>query len=112
MADLAFIQKEIELRQNLAGENFVSPPASGAKVFVMGELQSAKDFEDENLYVFLETKLPNNWQYNVEDYYDPRATETDESDLINRGRSITHYSKAVPHGSNRKPICHFCFPLA
>ncbi|CAG9336208.1 unnamed protein product [Blepharisma stoltei] len=112
MADLAFIQKEIELRQNLAGENFISPPYNGAKVFVMGELLSAKDFEDDNLYIFMDSRLPPNWQYNLEDYYDPRATETDVSDLINRGKSVTHCSRAVPSGKNRKPISHFCFPVA
>jgi len=111
MAELAIIQKEIEKRQNLAGEGFTVPPGRGAKVYIMGELLSAKNFEEDNLYIFLETKLPDNWQYNQEDYYDPRATSTDQSDLINRKRTTTHVSRCVPSGSYRKPTAHFCFPL-
>lgn len=112
MADLAFIQKEIELRQNLAGNKFITPLPMGAKVYIIGELLSAKNFEEDNIYVFLETKFPDGWEYNTEDYDDPRIKESDESDLINRTRSITQISKAVPTGFKRKPISYFSFPLA
>ncbi|OMJ83064.1 hypothetical protein SteCoe_16100 [Stentor coeruleus] len=112
MADLAFIQKEIELRQNLAGNKFITPLPMGAKVYIIGELLSAKNFEEDNIYVFLETKLPEGWEYNTEDYDDPRIKESDESDLINRTRNITQISKAVPTGFKRKPISYFSFPLA
>lgn len=60
MAELGFIQKEIELRQNLAGENFVYPPESGAKVYISGDLTSAYDFEQDEIYIFLEIRLPTN----------------------------------------------------
>ena len=112
MAELAFIQKEIELRQNLAGNKFIIPPAKGGKVYIMGELTHAKNFEEDNLYIFLETKLPEDWEYNKEDYDDPRANPSDQSDLINRSRSITQISQSIPSGFNRKPVSHFSFPLA
>ena len=84
----------------------------GAKVSVVGELTTAKDFSEDNLYVTLETRLPEGWHWNLEDYEDPRATETDESDLINRGRAITQLARAVPYGEERKPVAHFSFPLS
>ena len=112
MAELAFIQKEIELRQNLAGNKFISPDPMGGKVYIMGELMYAKNFEEDNLYIFLETKLSEGWEYNTEDYEDSRIQDTDESDLINRKRSITQISKSIPSGFDRKPVSHFSFPLA
>lgn len=112
MADLAFIQKEIELRQNLAGNKFITPLPMGGKVYIMGELMYAKNFEEDDLYVFLDTKLNEGWEYNTEDYDDPRIQESDQSDLINRPRSITQISRAVPSGFNRKPVSKFSFPLA
>ena len=57
MAELAFIQKEIELRQNLAGNKFISPLPMGGKVYIIGELMYAKNFEEDNIYIFLETKF-------------------------------------------------------
>ena len=90
MTALKFVQKEIELRQNLAGANFTTPPGSGgAKVTIMGELVSAQNFEDDDVYIFLEVKLPEGWSFNTEDYLDPRATETDTPDLCNRARTVT-----------------------
>ena len=112
MAELGFIQKEIELRQNLAGENFTEPPRYGAKVCIMGEILTAFDFEEDNLYLFTEIRLPEGWSFNDEDYYDPRATDTDESDLINRKRSITHTVKSTASPDDRKPIAHFSFPFS
>jgi hypothetical protein len=93
MSSLKFVQKEIELRQNLAGANFTTPPPGGAKVCIMGELQSGENFEDDDIYIFLEIKLPEGWSWNDEDYLDPRATETDTPDLVNRSRSVTQISR-------------------
>jgi Ciliary basal body-associated, B9 protein len=112
MADLGFIQKEIELRQNLAGNKFIIPPLMGGKVNIIGELVYAENFEEDNLYIFLETKFGEEWEYNKEDYDDPQIRPSDESDLINRSRSITQVSKAIPVGSDRKPVSYFSFPLA
>lgn len=84
----------------------------GSKVSVVGELTTAQDFSEDNIYVTLETRLPDGWHWNREDYEDPRATETDESDLINRGRSITQLARAVPYGEERKPVAHFSFPMS
>lgn len=112
MAELAFIQKEIELRQNLAGNKFITPLPAGGKVYILGELLSASNFEEDNLYIFLETRNPEHWEYNTEDYEDPRITESDESDLINRTKCITQISQAVPKGHNRKPVSYFSFPLS
>lgn len=100
------------MRQNLAGSNFTIPPTRGSNIHVMGEIISAKNFSGDNLYIFYEIRLPEHWQFNTQDYYDPRATETDESDLVNRRRSTTQNSRAVPYGPDRKPISHFSFPLA
>lgn len=113
MAELAFIQKEIELRQNLAGNQFITPDPRGGKVYIMGELSSAKNFEEDNIYIFLETRLPSDdWEYNTEDYDDPRIQPEDQSDLINRVRSVTQTSRAIPTGIKRKPVSYFSFPLA
>jgi Meckel syndrome type 1 protein len=112
MAELAFIQKEIELRQNLAGNKFITPLPMGGKVYILGELTSAKDFDEDNIYIFLETRLPEGWDYNTEDYDDPRITDSDLSDLTNRPRNITQISKASPQGYNRKPVNYFSFPLS
>jgi Meckel syndrome type 1 protein len=113
MAELAFIQKEIELRQNLAGNQFITPDPRGAKVYIMGELTSAKNFEEDNIYISLETRLPSEeWEFNTEDYDDPRIQPEDQSDLINRVESITHTSRSIPFGQKRKPVSYFSFPLA
>lgn len=113
MADIAFIQKEIELRQNLAGNQFITPDPKGGKIYIMGELTSAKNFEEDNIYIFLETRLPSDeWEYNTEDYDDPRIQPEDESDLINRTHSITQTSRSVPFGDKRKPVSYFSFPVA
>jgi len=71
----------------------------------------AKDFEEDNLYVFSEMRLHDQWIWDDQDYADPRATKTDEPDLINRARSITQMSRAVPRGKEREPVSYFCFPV-
>jgi hypothetical protein len=55
----------------------------------MGELVNALHFEDDDVYVFMEIRLPEGWSWNDEDYLDPRATETDTPDLVNRERTVT-----------------------
>jgi hypothetical protein len=80
-------------------------------VHILGEIVEAKDFDDDNLYIFSEMRLHDEWVWDDQDYTDPRATKTDEPDLINRGRSITQMSRAVPRGKEREPVSYFCFPI-
>lgn len=49
---LNFLEKELEMKQNLVGEGFVAPPPIGSvRVNVMGEILSAENFTCNDLYI-------------------------------------------------------------
>ena len=77
--------KEIELKQNLAGEGFMAPPAHGENIFIQGEIISAHGFEANNLYCYYQFDLPETWKILTKDYWEAHVQEPpDISDLTNR----------------------------
>lgn len=89
-----FIKKEIELRENLVGTGFLDAPPIAAnnqgkevcdhRFTCLGEIVEASGFNQENLYVMVDTFVGQGWTFEDNNEYEMSGTLRDDHAETNR----------------------------
>jgi len=113
-AGLNYLQKELELKQNLVGEGFQRAPRDGRNLInIMGEIATAENFDAENIYIQFEFYKPPHWHFDYDD--DDHSGFNDEGLLeLNRESLVTQQCVSrleVTDNEHITPVAYFSFPF-
>lgn len=86
-------QRRADYLTSLAGHEFEMPPAGVLRLFLLGEILSAKDFEYDHLFVRYVVDFPKNWKV----------------DYANQVSGVTQTCKTKVEG--RDSVAYFSFPF-
>lgn len=114
MLGVSYLQKELELKQNLVGEGFARPPSEGRiRVNIIGEITRAERFAADKIYLNYELDKPNYWRFDNEDEEDYAHEPPELRNELNRLASTTNVAtpNVIYESGETIPVFHYSFPI-